>query len=130
MNGSQLVAVYAAVFGALLAIHGFMATGKTRYYLAGVFLLLCIMGLIGAFEHFGARKTKEGMALVQQVTAATAGRYSASGGSWFARFTSPPIMAPLSLSALSFLGMCTLFVRSEPNDVSNEPDNNGRKANV
>ena len=41
VNGSQLVAVYAAIFGALLAIHGFMATGKTRYYLAGIFLLLC-----------------------------------------------------------------------------------------
>ena len=53
VHGAQQIAVYASVFGALLALHGLVAQGKTRNYLAGVFLLLCIMGLIGVFEHFG-----------------------------------------------------------------------------
>ena len=133
VNGPQLIAVYSAVFGALVAIHGLIATQKTRYYLAGIFLFLCIMGLIGTFEHFGARKTKETMALVQQITAMTAGASSSIAGSsnanggWFMSFTSPPIMAPLSLSGLSFLGMFTLFVRSNPSRVGTESDDDSRE---
>ena len=79
------------------------------------------MGLIGVFEHFGARKTKEAMALMQQMTTVTEG--ASSGGSWFARITSPPIIAPLSLSGYSILGMLTLFVRSEPSNSSRKAAN-------
>lgn len=105
VNGSQLVGVYAAVFGAFVATHGIVAAPKTRYYLSGILLLLCLMGVIGVLEHFGVRKTKEAMMLVQQMRSAMTegasalGDPNSAGGSLLARITSPPTLAPLSLSA-------------------------------
>lgn len=128
LHDSQLVAVYAAFFGASVAIHGLMASERVRFYLAGALLLLSIMGMIGIFEHFGARKTKEGMALVQQMTiamtedATTIGGVDSANNSFLAPITSPPILAPLSLSGLSLLGMFTLFIRSTSNAMHKRPD--------
>ncbi|MEZ4662115.1 MAG: hypothetical protein R2911_31575 [Caldilineaceae bacterium] len=121
VNGSQLVGVYAAIFGAFIATHGMVAAPKTRYYLAGIFLLLCFMGVVGVLEHFGVRKTKEAMMLVQQMRAAMTEGAAALGGpnnigaNLLGRITSPPVLAPLSLSGFSFLGMFTLFLPNKPN---------------
>jgi hypothetical protein len=108
MSGAQQIGFYTAALGGLLAIHGLMDV-KARQYLAIIFLVLAIFGLIGAVEHFGARQIKETLAITQQME---------GGANEPVRIISPPLMAPLSLSGLALFAVITLFAAEKPKNPS------------
>lgn len=100
-NGSQLIGLYAAGFGVLLGLHG-LIDSSARKFLAITFLLLALFGLLGTFQHFGVRKTRETLVQV-----------NAQNSSFIGHLGAPPLLAPLSISGLAFLGMFTLLASVE-----------------
>jgi hypothetical protein len=97
INGSQMIGFYAAVFGVLLGLHSLLDS-SARKFLATAFLLLALFGLLGAFQHFGVRKTRQTLALV-----------GTQNSGFISQLGIPPLLAPLSISGLAFLGMFTLL---------------------
>lgn len=112
LAGAQQVGFFAALFGFSLAIHSMIARPKTQMYLAVFFLILALFGLVGVFEHYGVRKAKEILSMVQSTTLNSA---SATSGEGRVRVISPPLLAPLSLSGLSLLGVAALLAGHEAN---------------
>jgi hypothetical protein len=112
-DGIQLVAVVTTVLGALLCVAGLLVNGRMRLSLAVIFLLLSVTGLFGAFEHLEGDEGREahfvGTALaapIQEGDEANDAAKPSVGNTQFTRRagSTPPPLAPLSLSGLSLLG--------------------------
>lgn len=109
-NGAQQVGFFAALFGLALTAHSVIAKPKTQSYLAILFLCLALFGFIGVFEHYGTRKAKE---ILNMMQATTLNSPDAAGGEGRPRIISPPLLAPLSLSGLALLGVVALLAGQE-----------------
>lgn len=109
-NGAQQIGFFAALFGFALTVHGVIARPKTQSYLAILFLCLALFGFVGVFEHYGVRKAKEILNMMQATTLSSP---DAAGGEVRRRIISPPLLAPLSLSGLALLGMIALLASEE-----------------
>ncbi len=99
-SGSQMVAIYSTLLGGLLAIHA-VIDGRARIVLAVLFVVLSLFGLIGAYEHFHTRQTKEALVTFQNIQAHETAAPE--------RIISPPYMAPLSLAGLSMFAVFMLL---------------------
>jgi hypothetical protein len=104
LTGTQSIGIYSAVLGALFAIHGFCQPQASKA-LAFAFCVLSLFGLIGTYEHYESREMKgEFTGLRQSINHENAST---------TRVTSPPMMAPLSLSGLSMFAILVLLAFRE-----------------
>jgi hypothetical protein len=126
-GGTQSVAVIASVVGVLALLTGFFVKGSVRHVVALLLLVLSISGLMGMREHF--EEGSEAQLTPAPVTMA-AGDYQPIAGSTdaIARApqqedtenetrergeSTPPPLAPLSLSGLALMGAVVLLAKQD-----------------
>ena len=107
-NGVQAIGFYAACLGTILAIHG-CVDRRVRRGLAIAFLLLSILGLLSAYKHYEARTLKVELATLQQLKSASSIVLSP--------VISRPMLAPFSISGLSFFAVLILLARVDNIDI-------------
>jgi hypothetical protein len=127
-EGLQLIGTGATVVGAAAAFLGIRASAGLRRALAGVFLVLALVGLLGMWEHnedrLGGEERRPPAAQVGQggqggqagqggqVGPGGQGRQGGPGGFGGFRMPPPPL-APLSLSGFCLLGAVVLLGRRD-----------------
>jgi uncharacterized membrane protein (UPF0136 family) len=127
-EGSQLVATGASAVGLLLALLALVPQRTLRFVVAGLFVLLALSGVYGAFEHKTDRVERReeaaaALAVVESsmvdssanpavgaASAAPAGETKEVVGEALGSFAeNPPILSPLALSGLALLGILVLL---------------------
>ncbi len=126
-EGSQLVATSASAVGLLLALLALVPQRTLRFVVAGLFVLLALSGVYGAFAHKTDRierreEASAALAVVESsvvdspanatgaVTPADAGETKEVVGEALGSFAeNPPILSPLALSGLAVLGILVLL---------------------
>ena len=119
-KGLQLLGTGATVVGALTAFIGIGARGNLRRILAGVFLVLALVGIVGVVEHNGDRlRGEQGQGQFQGGRSGQdANRPNDQGqppdaqGGFGSRIPPPPL-APLSLAGFCTLGAIALLGKKD-----------------
>jgi hypothetical protein len=106
LEGTQLIAVIAAVLGILVSLLGMVPRTQARRIAIGLFVVLALSGLYGVLEHREERadRPEEISAPLQAAT----GRVEREALETFAK--NPPVLSPLALSGLAALGILTLLI--------------------
>ena len=100
----QLIAVGSSAIGLLLSLFAFLPRAGLRRIIAGLYVVLALVGLYGFSVHLSGRaRHQQAAAAVPQSNDRTIRRALTS----FAR--NPPLVPPLALSGLAALGIVSLL---------------------
>lgn len=123
-RGVQMIGVWAAVAGGVLALAGLLPWRAVRYGAAVLLLAVAASGVLGVYYHNGGEHERFGSAPVPPAIAATTtvqerltpptGGIGGDRGAPFGRRRNNAPLAPLALSGLAGLAMLAMVTRRPP----------------